>query len=132
METGRPDFTKPKEDVLTNHDKMVKLGETALTITATRDAHDSGSGDEITIHMDSDEGITISSGKDIYIMTAANMNIGARVPEDADEMQKEGHDRVKERDAEGDATYSVESLEYFGGAALTTAWHYYHYHYYHY
>ncbi len=118
VETGRPDFTKPKEDVLTNHDKMVKLGETALTITATRDAHDSGSGDEITIHMDSDEGITISSGKDIYIMTAANMNIGARVPEDADEMQKEGHDRVKERDAEGDATYSVESLEYFGGAAL--------------
>ncbi|MDE7322758.1 MAG: hypothetical protein K2N73_08460, partial [Lachnospiraceae bacterium] len=119
VETGRPDFMKPREDVLTNHDKMVKLGETALTITATRDAHDNGSTDEITIHMDSDEGITISSAKDIYIVTSGNMNIGARVPENADEMQQEGHDRVKERDAEGDTKYSIESLEYFGGAALS-------------
>ena len=33
-------------DVLTNHDRMVKLGETALTITATRKAHESNSSKE--------------------------------------------------------------------------------------
>ena len=33
-------------DVLTNHDRMVKLGETALTITATRKVHESNSSKE--------------------------------------------------------------------------------------
>lgn len=118
VNTGHPDFTKPKEDVLTNHDKMVKLGESTLTITSTRESHDAGQPDEISIHMDDEKGITISSGKDITVAAKGKLSIGARVPKDAGKQRRKGRKLLNERDKEGDKKYKSESLEYDGSAGL--------------
>lgn len=48
VDSGQNDFEKPEENVLTNHDKMVKMPGTSLTLTSTRQSHENGDGEEMT------------------------------------------------------------------------------------
>ncbi|MCM1161126.1 MAG: DUF6531 domain-containing protein, partial [Roseburia sp.] len=67
--TDGPDYNVPEEKVLTNYDKMIRFTASAMKITDTRKKHDEEDDTEISIIMDDEEGITITSGGDVTIET---------------------------------------------------------------
>lgn len=114
VNTDRPDFSKPEENVLTNHDKMIKMGETSLTITSTRESFENGDGEDLTIKMDAEEGISINSNKDIYLETTEYLFMGCRVQEHEGQLYSRGQRWLRERVGIGEAKYERESLELEG------------------
>lgn len=107
--TDSPDFQKPKENTLTNHDKNIKLGEKKITLTATRSLNDQENPNEVTITMDSDSGITLQSGRDIAIAARQNLNLLTGNVEGYDDQYLEGQTKLNERHQSGEDTYKAES-----------------------
>ena len=57
---------------------MVRFASKALTLTDTRKKHDDGDDTEISIILDDEDGITITSGSDITVETTeSNIQLGA-------------------------------------------------------
>ncbi|MBQ2802104.1 MAG: hypothetical protein IJF03_12060 [Lachnospiraceae bacterium] len=106
-----PDYDKPEEKVLTNHDKMIKFTTTGLNISTTRELHDNGSDMEISIKMDEEEGITITSGQDIKIHTDQNIRIaaGKKKPKEHNAQLQTGKEKFAARDKKGAAEYAADS-----------------------
>ena len=119
--TDSPDFDKPKENVLTNHDKMIKLGEKKVTLTATRSLNEEENPNEVSITMDSDTGITIQSGRDITIAANENMNLITGDVTDYDKKYEEGLKILESRHKEGADTYQAESGDPAQSAVLWDA-----------
>ena len=108
---SHPDYDKPNEKVMTNHDKMIKFTTTGLNITSTRELHDMGSDMEISIKMDDGEGITITSGQEIKIHTDQSLRFaaGEKKPEEHQAELKSGKEKFAARDKAGAAEYAADS-----------------------
>ena len=108
---SHPDFDKPEEKVMTNHDKMIKFTTTGLNITATRELHDNDSDQEISIKMDDKDGITITSGQAIQISADQNIRLaaGEKKPDEHNELLKQGRDKFKQRNDAGASEYAADS-----------------------
>lgn len=109
--TDSPDFDKPKEDVLTNHDKMIKLGEKKVSLTATRQLHDAGDPAEVSVIMENGVGITVQSGRDIVMETDENMNLYTGNTEGYDELYEDGKATLESRHKTNEEIYKSESGE---------------------
>ena len=120
VNTDQTDFSKPEENVLTNHDKMVKMGGTSLTITSTRKSFEDGDGEDFTINMDEEDGISITSNKDIYIETPEYLFMGCRVQKEDEQPYKDKQKTLRERVGIGEAEYERESLELEGFRLFTS------------
>ena len=66
--TNSPDFDKPEEKVLTSYDKMLRMEGKKVILTDTRKKHDDGDDTEISITLNDEDGITITSGENIVIV----------------------------------------------------------------
>ena len=109
VSTDSPDFDKPKEDVLTNHNKMIKLGEKKACLTAIRDLHDAEDPNEVSIIMDDSTGITFQSGRNIVIETKENLNLFTGDIEGYGDSYEEGKAELEKRHDENDGIYVAES-----------------------
>ena len=107
--TESPDFEKPREDVLTNHDKMIKLGEKKACLTATREHHDGENPNEVSIIMDDDTGITLQSGREIKIKAKENLNLFTGNIEGYNDKYEEGQKKLQGRHEENEEIYKAES-----------------------
>ena len=67
--TDGPDFQTPDEKVLNNKDQMLRFTETSVTITNTRQKYDDEDTTQISVIMDDEEGIIITSGNDVVVET---------------------------------------------------------------
>ena len=108
---SHPDYDKPEEKVLTNHDKMIKFTTTGLNITTTRELHDNNSDMEISIKMDDKEGITITYGQEIKIHTDQNIRFaaGEKSPEKHNKQLQPGKENFADRDKKGAEEYAEDS-----------------------
>lgn len=124
---SHPDYDKPEEKVMTNHDKMIKFTTTGLNITATRELHDNDSDQEISVKMDEKEGITITSGQAIQIHADKNIRLaaGEKKPSEHNELLKQGKAKFTQRDKAGAEEYAADSglggIDAFLTAASTGA-----------
>ena len=109
VNTDSPDFDNPKENVLTNHNKMIKLGEKKVTLSATRDLTDGGDPNEVSITMEEGVGITIQSGRDIVMETSENMNLFTGNVEECAKDYEAGKAKLEARHKQNAAIYSAES-----------------------
>ncbi len=130
--TDGPDFNTPNEKVLNNKDQMLRFTDKAVTITNTRKKHDEGDTTEITILMDDEEGITITSGnevkieatgdKDIVLATATEEEAISKMMADA----KTGKNKYKTRARKGRDKYiedgGLSEDEQFWNGAFQQDW----------
>lgn len=64
---SQDDYKKPEEKVLTSKDKMIRFTSSAVKITDTRKKHDREDDTEISIILNDEDGITITSGSDVMV-----------------------------------------------------------------
>ena len=111
--TNSPDFDKPEEKVLTSYDKMLRMEGKKVILTDTRKKHDDQDDTEISIILDDDEGITITSGENILIhSTEKNIYLATGI-EESDvtkdiEGLSNGKDKFRTRVAKENARYVAE------------------------
>lgn len=111
--TNSPDFDKPEEKVLTSYDKMLRMEGKKVILTDTRKKHDDEDDTEISIILDDDEGITITSGENILIhSTEKNIYLATGI-EESDvtkdiEGLSNGKDKFRTRVAKENARYVAE------------------------
>ena len=80
VNTGHPDMQKPDEKVLTNHDKMIKFTQTGVTLSVTRKLTDNESAAAVSVEMDDEGSITITSGRGISWYSEKSIVLGAGFP----------------------------------------------------
>lgn len=128
--TTGTDYDTPEEKVLTSQDKMVRFASKALTLTDTRKKHDDGDDTEISIIMDDEDGITITSGSDIIVETTeSNIQLGAYPVAETNnqivEQLENGKEKFNSRSEESYDKYladgGMDSWEKFKQAAGTQA-----------
>ncbi|MBD5464500.1 MAG: hypothetical protein HDR22_01530, partial [Lachnospiraceae bacterium] len=124
--TDGPDYEVPEEKVLTSNDKMIRFTASAMKITDTRKKHDAEDDTEISIIMDDEEGITITSGGDITIETAEESDMHLRTMSSVLALAQKwqiGNDKFEESQSAGFAKYQADgglsSWEQFKRASST-------------
>lgn len=111
--TSSPDFDKPEEKVLTSYDKMLRMEGKKVILTDTRKKHDDGDDTEISITLNDEDGITITSGENIVIeSTEKNIYLATGI-EESDvtkdiEGLSNGKDKFRTWVAEENARYVAE------------------------
>ena len=111
--TNSPDFDKPEEKVLTSYDKMLRMEGKKVILTDTRKKHDDGDDTEISITLNDEDGITITSGENIVIeSTEKNIYLATGI-EESDvskdiEGLSNGKDKFRTRVEEENARYVAE------------------------
>ena len=111
--TSSPDFDKPEEKVLTSYDKMLRMEGKKVILTDTRKKHDDGDDTEISITLNDEDGITITSGENIVIeSTEKNIYLATGI-EESDvskdiEGLSNGKDKFRTRVEEENARYVAE------------------------
>ena len=110
-----PEYDKPEEKSMTCQNKMIKMKEKAIHLTATKDKDEADSEETISIRMNEEEGITIQSGMDIVIKADQSINLFTMNKTKLMEMQevdtalKEGAETFAAREQAGRKEYNSKS-----------------------